>query len=446
MNGIGVVILSHRGFSFAEKISAGIRARGLKVFILSSLPEDSKNARVDALTKIADAVNITQDDTLTLLNVNDFLARLSKDGYQALCVMTVWEGYRALMAHANNLLGVADMAANTAESLRNKYEVRKRLNERGLSKVTAEIMTEKGLEILKRAKRRKFIKPTLGIASFGTFPLRDELCWDHLDLIRKDWEADPIFKGMFSTSVEFMAEDYISGVEVSFECIMFRGELFVFGVHEKVDVSTGFRTMLESACVMPPENLCPEVIAKGIEWLKPILSAFDIGEGCYHIEAKCEGEHWEIIEINNRLGGSLISDSVKAFNGEASHLELWLDTLLCTEENQHAHRNKLEKLSYLPYLSRSNHNNCYFRVFFCEAGRIRHIKENKISRIPDIVELLAEPGMEFESDAKENFVGHALWTYPNEEKSLAAALQQESKYLLDILVDPIETNQELNYA
>ena len=176
MKSNGVLLLSHVGFSFIEDLVELLKARGLRSFILTSLPL-APAQRLGELERIAARLFSVDSHVLNSSDIDHALTTLRKEGEQVLCCICVWEAYRALMAHANARLQVPDLSTRQIEALRDKLSVRNRLADAGLSRARATALTRENLQSLQSSGRRYFIKPRCGIASYGAFPLRADTTW-----------------------------------------------------------------------------------------------------------------------------------------------------------------------------------------------------------------------------------------------------------------------------
>ncbi|HVK93822.1 MAG TPA: biotin carboxylase, partial [Noviherbaspirillum sp.] len=106
----GVLLLSHCGYSFLEDLIAALEARGLRTFVLSSLPlAEHRPQRLADLQRKVSRLLSTSEHELTRNDVDIALDTLADEGEQVLACVTVWEGYRGLMAHANARLGIPDL-------------------------------------------------------------------------------------------------------------------------------------------------------------------------------------------------------------------------------------------------------------------------------------------------------------------------------------------------
>ncbi|MFG2228231.1 acetyl-CoA carboxylase biotin carboxylase subunit family protein [Streptomyces sp. NPDC048644] len=438
-NARGVLLLSHVGFSFMEDLVAVVRARGLNVYVLSSLPEPQhQQSRPGALADLADDVRVSAGHVLSEHDVEDYLGQLKTAGTQVLGCLTVWEGYRHLMALANARLGVPDLEEKQVLELRDKLTLRNRLADAGLSRGRASALTPATLAACRREGKRYFIKPVSGIASFGAFPLTPSTTWADLERIAAEARADTVYASAFTTEadpagpdtsadhnadrnadrdadhsagfgMEFLIEDYVPGQEFSFEVIVVDGTPHVVAIHEKCEVTETAGTVLENACVSPPTSLSQEETAAGLRWVASALQTLGLDWGCFHIEARHAPAGWDLIEVNPRVGGSLISPSVAALTGGTGLLDLWLDSQL-TAGRPGAFRQRLTDLSFTADGTTPSPNATFFRVFFADPGTIRRVGLNDgLPLKPALSHVLLGPGDVVESSSREVFLGQMLW-------------------------------------
>jgi hypothetical protein len=405
----GVLILSHCGYSFVDQIAPLVANENLQVYILSSHPDNGHEHRIETLEKMADWVQVTGKHELTWSDVESAILFLQQQDIALKACISVWEGYRSLMAQANETLGIPDLSANRVQLLTNKLALRQQLFSHGLSKVVAEPLTEKLLMQYQQENAQKFIKPRHGIASFGTFRLTRNISWQDIKAIQKEWMEDTVYRSIFDKGDNFIVEDFINGVESSFEIMVVNSELYTIAIHEKVETSAKEMTTLENACVCPPISFGEGDMLQGIHWMKEVFAALNIDQGCFHVEAKFDKGQWEIIEINPRVGGALISPSVEYFTEGSSMLKLWLQTLVCPADEKQSWRYTLEQFDLHKNGKSPSNRSTFFRIYFGEAGIVDDVIKSAISPEPLSCQILVKPGTEFQSEAKENFVGQALW-------------------------------------
>jgi predicted ATP-grasp superfamily ATP-dependent carboligase len=416
----GVLLLSHCGFSFLEDLIAVLEARNVRSYVLSSLPlEQHRPERLAGLQQKVDRLFSTERHELEFDDIDRVLDALHVAGERVLACVSVWEGYRGLMAYANGLLGVPDLAPGKIDGLRNKLALRRRLYGAGLSAVRAQALTPAVLDRLREEGGRCFIKPVSGIASYGTFPLRQDTTWATIERIRAEAAQDLVYRSALSAGVDFLVEDYVSGREFSFELLAAAGSVHVVGLHEKCEVTETSGAVLEDSCTSPPYSIDSAATATGIAWVRALFAALELDWGCFHVEARYDGTTWELIEINPRVGGSLISHSVKALTGHGV-LELWVDLLLThgpgTGTASEAYRQRLAALSSTESGQQDGGLATFFRVYFARPGLVSAVALRDMTPAPTLAQVLLRPGDSIANSAREVFLGQLLWTMNREER------------------------------
>ncbi|WP_321800771.1 ATP-grasp domain-containing protein [Caballeronia sp. J97] len=449
----GVLLLSHCGFSFMEDLVAALNARGLRSFVLSSspLPEQAEK-RLEALSRMSARLITTKAGELTWDDVGGMLRELQESGERVLACITVWEGYRELMARANTELGVLDLAADQVSQLRDKLSLRNRLAQAALSNARAVALTQKNFEALKSDARRYFIKPVCGIASYAAFSLRPDFEWSTLERISSEAKNDRIYRSAFGSDLTFMAEDFVPGREFSFELLVVNGRLHVLAIHEKCELTETAGTVLEDCCISPPVSIDSDACAAGIDWVNRVFRELGLRWGCFHFEARYDGARWDLIEINPRVGGCLISPSVQALNGVASMLELWLDLLMASADEDSVVLAELERtvetLSYRANGMPPSHYATFFRAYFAKPGKLESVDLREIEPVPIVRQLFLKPGDEIAESSREVFLGQMLWRVPFSEYKLqlpdlirVSARAVEVRYAADGLANAATYNE-----
>lgn len=421
MRSDGVLLLSHVGYSFMEDLIEILDKRGLRSFVLTSSPlAAERDRRLGELRERASWLQHTDDHVLGEKDVERALAQLREQGERVLFCVSVWEGYRDLMARANAQLGINDLSVAEVVGVRDKLGVRNRLADAGLSGARAMPLDSCRLDELKRAGSRYFIKPRSGIASYGTFPLREDTSWLAIEDIMRQATDDIVYRSVFGGSMSFIAEEYIEGCEFSFEAIVIDARPYVLAIHEKCELTESAGTTLENSCTSPPHTLSYGDNAAGIAWIAQILRCLGLRWGCYHIEARFDGRRWDLVEVNPRVGGSLISHSVKSLNGRFSMLELWVDSLLAQVSGAAvalpAFVQQLNVLSYRTDGTPPTADATFFRVYYASPGCIEYVGPRVISRQPVISQILLKPGDQVNESAREVFLGQMLWRLSREER------------------------------
>jgi len=411
----GVLLLSHCGFSFLEDLIAVLEARNVRSYVLSSLPlEQHRPDRLAGLEQKVDRLFSTERHELDFDDIDRVLDALHAAGERVLACISVWEGYRGLMAYANGLLGVSDLAPGKIDGLRNKLALRQRLYGAGLSAVRAQALTPAVLDRLRKEDGRRFIKPVSGIASYGTFPLRADTTWATIERIRAEAAEDLMYRSALTAGVDFLVEDYVNGREFSFELLVAGGSVHVVGLHEKCEVTETSGAVLEDSCTSPPYSIDSFACAAGIAWVRALFACLELDWGCFHVEARYDGIRWELIEINPRVGGSLISHSVKALTGGDGVLELWVDLLLahgpgCGTPCE-TYQRRLAALSYSDAGRQEGGLATFFRVYFARPGLVSAVALRDMTPAPAVAQVLLRPGDDIGNSVREVFLGQLMWT------------------------------------
>lgn len=409
MKAQGILILSHVGFSFVDQLAKQADTQGMERFILSSLPEKQHLDRLTLLQDMGEWFNSTEQHELSWDDVLHAIKQIQSQGKTIAACVCVWEGYRELMARANEHLGIKDIAPDCVPLLTDKQQLRKTLYAEGLSQVVVEPLTEQNFLAYQQQGASKFIKPFRGIASFGTFQLTPQVSWDDIQALQHELHSDTVFSSIFAEHDTFIIEDFINGTEYSFEMLVEDGQQSIVAIHEKPEMSLEKMTTLENSVVCPPVSLTGADIDTASAWLKQIFTTLNIDSGCFHVEAKFDGQQWEIIEINPRVGGSLISQSVEHFTNGHSLLDMWIKLLLQSSQHDAGFSQLLSELNMTGANPSPHQQASFFRVFYGDAGTIETITKTPGEAAPLLTQVFVKAGDTFSSSSKENFVGQALW-------------------------------------
>jgi len=256
-----------------------------------------------------------------------------------------------------------------------------------------------------------------GAASFAAFILKSLDDLDDLASIQDQMRADHQMAAIFMDEYGFLIEEYIEGPEFSFETIVL-DDAFHISVQEKARIDRLDRTTLESMSISPPISVDRDVILAGADFVARCLAATGVTHGAFHVEAKywTARRRWEIVEINPRMGGSLINASVKALTG-SSVLELWVDALLTGADGREALRSRLTHVSQLESLrlGTASKATVFLSKYGLKGRTIDAIEFAANDRRPDILKLRVEPGTTLEDSDRAICLMDALWQVPYAE-------------------------------
>ena len=410
-----LLLFAHQARSYAAKIKDYADRLGIALVVLSSRPRDARDVEDLVATGIARLWQV-EDEYLDESHVPPVLAQARAEGFAIVAALATFEGYRVLMALTNRLLGAVDADPAAVRKCMDKYLCRQSLVEHGLSRSVATVLDAQTLPALRASGRKLFVKPRRGAGSFACFKLDDTLTIDRLHALQQQMRDDLAFRAIFASQFDFIVEDYVHGDEYSLEVLVVDGGSYVIGVHAKYhDDSSG--TTLETSNSLPAPRLGDEQQLGGEHYIAQCLSALQLHQGCYHIEARHDPRngHWDIIEINVRMGGALINQSIGVFTGGLSMLELWVRTLCSsTPADRAALRCQLDALR--ESTRRRNGNLEHGTVFMSRYGeRNRTLQTLSIDQLtpqPDIVEMPVREGTKLPNSERGIFILNALWKVP----------------------------------
>lgn len=402
-----VLLLMHQGKSFTEEASEAAHALGLSLVAHSSRPEKSETLE-KSQQYLADCL-VSDQSQLTPRDLDQTVATFSERGYRIRAGLATFEGYRLLMADLNRALGARDSSPDRLRLCLNKYQLRQFLLQHGLSMVRCHYLNSN--ERLELEPTTWFVKPVRGASSFATFILKDLRDLDYLPKIQEQMRRDHRMKAIFMDQYDFLIEEYVEGPEFSFETIVLDDAHHIC-VQEKARVEHLERTTLEAMSISPPISVTHGIVLEGAEFISACLRHLGLNAGAFHIEAKywVDKKRWEIIEINPRMGGSLINASVKTLIGK-SILELWMESLLIKPAHEAEFHQRLDEMSQIRALRRGVLAKAtVFLSKYGEKGRIvDSIRFTPEQRRPQILKLHVEPGTELEHSDRAICLMDALW-------------------------------------
>ncbi|EKK9986095.1 ATP-grasp domain-containing protein [Vibrio vulnificus] len=424
---LSLVVLVHRGRSSFDQIDKECKKLGVNILLVSS---STGNEALDKeLLERAHEAYFSTNDTLTYAEVSDCLKAFSSAGHKLIGCISVWEGYREIMAEINYMLKANDISVDLVRLLRDKYRLRKKLQKLGVSNVYCDVLSEDILEKAKLSVSEYYIKPRFGIASYGAFKVTQDTTWGSISCLKSEIFLDKAHNHCFG-NLDFIIEDYLDGTEYSFEVFVDKKNTCTIAIHEKVEIRSAMHTTLESALISPPISLPLTEQLKATGWIESVFDAIGIETGCFHVEAKKTNRGWEIIEINPRIGGSYIPDSVY-LTSKISLLSCWirsLNTELYEGVLLQARRSELEQDSS------NKETSAFFRIYYGKPGK----KITDVNFIPKIEPIAQEffftVGDVYPTKSCEVFLGHCLWSLDSSEtrRSTIEELTNNSESYLDV--------------
>jgi biotin carboxylase len=212
-------------------------------------------------------------------------------------------------AAVNDALGLPGNSLETASLLKDKWAMRQRLNDLGLSLVAARLgRTEQDLTAFVRDYGLPiFIKPVDSTGSYGVLSVRQT--------------ADLALAGQHIRELgltSFVIEEYLEGPEVSVESCSFDGQHVIMAITDKYILPN---------CVeighSVPAQLTDDLEKEVCDLVTAFLDAVGLKDGPAHTELKLTPHGPRIVESHNRVGGDKISDLVEiAYGVDMAYLTL----------------------------------------------------------------------------------------------------------------------------
>ncbi|MER7668272.1 ATP-grasp domain-containing protein [Kitasatospora sp. NPDC096128] len=413
-----VLLLMHQGKSYMEQIAEAVAGVGVSLVAVSSRPKTPEVLEASS-RHLADWV-VTEEPELQSGDVEKAVREFADRGYRIEAAFASFEGYRLLMSELNERLGARDCAAPALRLCLDKFELRRHLFAEGLSEVRGHRITPGVTPELDPAARW-FVKPVRGAASFAAFLLENVEDLAELPAIQEQMRADQSMRAIFMDRYDFLVEEYVEGPEFSFETFVLDGRVHHLCVHEKARVERLERTTLEGMSVSPPVSLDRELLLEGADFVTDCLAALaghGLTTGPLHIEVKYweAKRRWEIIEINTRMGGSLIDPSVRTVTGLSS-FDLWIEALLLPDGERDAFHERLARASQLEALRAGSPTRAtLFLSKYGEKGRtIDEIRFEPPTRPPRILRVHVAEGTRLEDSDRAICLMDALWDVAAED-------------------------------
>ncbi|MEZ9423322.1 acetyl-CoA carboxylase biotin carboxylase subunit family protein [Vibrio lentus] len=405
-----LLILSHQGQSYIELIHKKLAELGVACLVVTSKPRNEKSLAL--LKKHSEHCWVLEGDNIDQESLFSAMDEASSN-FSLLSVLASFEGYRLLMSKANERIDAYDSSTHALSICMDKYQCRNVLIDRCLSATSCTLIDQSSFIELSESDKAYFIKPRRGAGSFACFPMSGDITYEDLLEIKNQMKSDRQFRQIFNGEFDFIAEDYICGDEYSFETIIVDGSVYVLGVHAKyVEESNG--TTLEMSNSLPAPLLSNEEQRTGEMFITRCVEALHLENGALHIETRYDSakKTWEIIEVNARMGGALINQSVEVFTNGYSILDLWIESLCSTDKEKRKElKEKLSKLteSYRRKNNAINNATVFVSRYGLPGKKLTHLSTSNIKVQPDIVHIPVEVGTTLPDSQRGIFLCNALW-------------------------------------
>ncbi|WP_181924102.1 ATP-grasp domain-containing protein [Streptomyces inhibens] len=215
-------------------------------------------------------------------------------------VVSIQEHALLSLAALNERLGLSGPGRETVRIVTDKWAMRTRLAERGLSPVAAALgRTADDLRAFGAERGFPFMaKPVAATGSFGVVRVEPD-------------EVEAVVKRFAGTGASaFLMEEYLDGPEISVESFTFAGRHVVLALTDKL-IGQGF---VEGGHTVPA-TLDEAVVAEVVELVGTFLDAVGLTDGPSHVEVKLTSDGPRVVEGHCRRGGDRINELVRLAYG-----------------------------------------------------------------------------------------------------------------------------------
>lgn len=408
-----IALLGHQGTPSLKEVTSFAHDSGFELVVLTSKP--SMDSLIKPAQEVAHLVHIVDQNSLTLDDVKAFEALLCERNIELVAAVATWEGYRPLMSYLNNQVNAADCSVDAIETCLDKHKMRKMLVAKGLSESKVEVLDLNQLvgnvDAVFAEHQGKFIKPRSGAAAFACFRLTEKSQLEQLQTFRSEMINDPVMSSIFCDNFDFLVEEYIPGIEFSVEIVVLDNHVYTLCIHEKYGLDHKAFTILESVVVSPPVSVDSEIQDDLVRHITNCAAAIGISNGVFHVEIKYDMDTHvaEIIEFNPRIGGFLISDSVKAHTENKCLVNMWLASLTYQGATRDEMKLRLEHISH-NVLCPTN-STVQISQFGDRGQTIAEIGMQSCSPEPSVTKYYVQAGSKLSEAEREIPIFDAMWTF-----------------------------------
>jgi len=209
-------------------------------------------------------------------------------------------------------LGLKGLDVGAAKRCRNKYLTRLCLTNSGIEQPRFDLI-RKPEDLYGMADKLGYpfiVKPMNFAGSCAVTKVEDEKALNKIvKELRGIKKCAPSNEHFTDSMKEYwIAEQYLFGAEITVECVVNKGEVYIIAIHDKM-VLNDYDDFLEQYAVTPSPRLSQEIQEKISNRSQEVMKALGYDNGIAHIEYRVEGDKLGLLEVNARIGGVLIAAS-----------------------------------------------------------------------------------------------------------------------------------------
>ncbi|TRZ80768.1 ATP-grasp domain-containing protein [bacterium] len=295
------ILLVNTGWIRKRFIIQKLKKMGLKIVVLNK-EKNWAQPYVDHWI-LADSTNHTE----SIQAIKDFMA--NNPTIKINGVITFWEDDVLLTSKIIDKFNFLGIPLNISKKVRNKYLFRAFCQENNLPSPKYSIV--KSLEDVKNISQKlnfpMVIKPIFGACSSFVVKVNDEEeLISTYQYIKKSLSLE--IESALSDGNDIMIEEYIDGDEVDVDILIQNGRIKFYSISDNTKTNEPF--FIETGRFTP--SSLPEKDKEALKVMTDeVLERLGVQNGCIHFEAKSTRKGPVPIEVNLRMGGDEIYESVK---------------------------------------------------------------------------------------------------------------------------------------
>ncbi|GAB3127347.1 ATP-grasp domain-containing protein [Tsukamurella serpentis] len=295
------------------RIARAARTRGEDLVLVTAHPD----LYVHEISANPEAFSVIGADTAD----PDAVERALRDVADLRGVINMTDTFGAVACEVAQRLGLASPTPQRFRELNDKAHVRNLLHRAGLSSEGARVIeVGQAPSELGQGEGLDFpvvVKDRSGTASKHVWVLRSAADLDHHLLAIT----------AANRSVPVIVERYLAGPVYSAETLTVRGTTHLLGVSSRL--MSPLPQMRETATAFPTE--LPADLESTVEkWITQVVDTLGITDQYAHIEFVLTAAGPDLIEVNNRIGGALVGESLAVAFGDQVY-DPMIDLALGTE-------------------------------------------------------------------------------------------------------------------
>ena len=261
----------------------------------------------------SEAIKVVEVDTF---NNEDVVAAIRREGEVA-GILSTTDTWSFHCLEVSEKLGLRRQDPYVIGLVRDKYRLRNRLHQEGLSSCASKLVNPRDYDsgvITDGVKYPCIVKDTAGTGSQYVW-----IAYDEIDLLTiLDHAATQNLRGLLTI------EPFFSGTLYSLETLSWEGETRLIAVTSRV-ISP--EPLFREEAFSSPVHFIDEQKALVEAWIQKVLTCIGYRNGFAHTEFMITDNGFEVIEINPRLGGVQIGEALCRSFG-INVYEAWIEMAL----------------------------------------------------------------------------------------------------------------------